>query len=320
MTEVQDSALAARSLVVSRLIAAPQELVFEAFTDPSHVAQWWGPRGFANTIHEMDVRPGGRWRFTMHAADGTDFPNLIVYTEVARPVRLAYRHSDDTPDGRGFDAVAEFATETGGTRVTLSLIFATAEERDQTVEQAGAADGGNQTLARLEEHLLLRPRPGKVFHLRRHFAASPAAVFQAFTDPGQLAEWWAPPGMEMPVCTIDLRPGGSWHYCWRAPDGSELWGKWVYRDVVPNRLLTIISHFSDAEGGITRAPFVPVWPLETLGTSTFAPSGDGCELTITTVPWNATAAEVEAFETELEGMAQGFGESFSRLDAFLPKA
>ena len=78
MTQQQDQSLAARSLVVSRLIAAPPELVFDAFTHVDQVTQWWGPRGFANTTHEMDVRPGGRWRYTMHAADGTDYPNLIV--------------------------------------------------------------------------------------------------------------------------------------------------------------------------------------------------------------------------------------------------
>ena len=72
-------------IVTTRLLNAPRALVFEAWTDPHHVAQWWGPNGFTNTIHEMDVTPGGVWRFVMHGPDGVDYPNRIVYIEVVNP-------------------------------------------------------------------------------------------------------------------------------------------------------------------------------------------------------------------------------------------
>jgi uncharacterized protein YndB with AHSA1/START domain len=62
------------------------------WTDPNHVAQWWGPKGFTNTIHEMDVRPGGVWRFVMHGPDGVDYQNKIVFIEVVKPERLVYDH------------------------------------------------------------------------------------------------------------------------------------------------------------------------------------------------------------------------------------
>src|SRR3972149_4696907 len=81
-----------QELILTRIFDAPRELVFEAWTDPKHVAQWWGPNGFTNTIHEMNVRPGGVWRFVMHGPDGVDYPNKIVYDEIVKPERLVYSH------------------------------------------------------------------------------------------------------------------------------------------------------------------------------------------------------------------------------------
>jgi uncharacterized protein YndB with AHSA1/START domain len=78
-----------REIVTTRVFDAPREMVFDAWTDPKHIGQWWGPIGFTTTTHEMDVRPGGVWRFTMHGPDGRDYKNRIVYTEIVRPERLA---------------------------------------------------------------------------------------------------------------------------------------------------------------------------------------------------------------------------------------
>ena len=81
---------AGREIVITRLIAAPPELVFDAWTDPKQIGRWWGPNGFTTTTHSMDVRPGGVWRFVMHGPDGRDYQNKIVYREVKRPERLVY--------------------------------------------------------------------------------------------------------------------------------------------------------------------------------------------------------------------------------------
>lgn len=143
-----------REIVFTRLFDAPRELVFTAFTQPEHVAQWWGPRGFTTTIHEMDVRPGGVWRFIMHGPDGVDYPNKIVYTEVVRPERLAYTHGPDGEDDSGqFQVTVTLAEEGGKTRLTMRALFASAEERDKAVREFGAIEGGNQTLDRLDEYL-----------------------------------------------------------------------------------------------------------------------------------------------------------------------
>ena len=144
---------AGREISISRVINAPRELVFDAFIDPKHVSNWWGPNGFRTTTYEMSVRPGGVWRFTMHGPDGTDYPNKIVYREVVRPERLVYEHSgDDASDEHRFISTVTFETQGAGTRVTLRALFATIEQCEAH-KKFGAIEGGNQTLARLAAHV-----------------------------------------------------------------------------------------------------------------------------------------------------------------------
>ena len=142
-----------REIVIRRVFDAPRELVFEAWTDPEQVVQWWGPRGFTTTIQEMDVRPGGVWRFVMHGPNGTNYDNKVVFVEVVKPERLVYDHGPgDESDSPQFHVTVTFEEEGGRTRLTLRLVFASAAERDSAVE-FGALEGGNQTLERLAEHL-----------------------------------------------------------------------------------------------------------------------------------------------------------------------
>ena len=142
-----------REIVITRVLNAPRELVFQTWTDPKHIAEWWGPKGFTNTIYEMDVRPGGTWRFMMHSPDGVDYPNKIVYTEIVPPERIAYLHGSDQEDDHGaFHASVTFVAQGNKTQLTLRIIFDSKEERDKKVA-AGAIEGGNSTLDRLEAFL-----------------------------------------------------------------------------------------------------------------------------------------------------------------------
>jgi uncharacterized protein YndB with AHSA1/START domain len=137
-----------RQIVVGRVYQAPRELVFRAFTEQDHLEQWWGPTGFTLTTHEMDVRPGGTWRFLMHGPDGVDYPNTVVYEEIAAPARLVYRHEDPA-----FRTTVTFDEFMGMTALTMRMVFATAEERDAVDEKYHATQGTEQTLDRLGEHL-----------------------------------------------------------------------------------------------------------------------------------------------------------------------
>jgi uncharacterized protein YndB with AHSA1/START domain len=146
-----------REIVFTRILHAPRELVFEAWTDPKHVAQWWGPNGFTNTIYEMDVRPGGVWRFILHGPDGVDYPNKIVYEEVVKPERLVYTHGGDEENDPGqFQVTVTFDDQGNKTELTMRMLFVSKEEREKVVREYGAIEGGNQTLNRLEKHLAKR--------------------------------------------------------------------------------------------------------------------------------------------------------------------
>jgi uncharacterized protein YndB with AHSA1/START domain len=118
------------------------------------VVEWWGRDGFTTTIDEMDVRPGGAWRFVMHGPDGTDSPKIkVVFIEVVEPERLMYDHSGE--DGSGvprFRTTVTFDDEDGGTRVTMRSSFASKEERDRAFEE-GAREGGPQMMERLGKYL-----------------------------------------------------------------------------------------------------------------------------------------------------------------------
>jgi uncharacterized protein YndB with AHSA1/START domain len=143
-----------REIVLSRLLDAPREMVFAAWTDPKQVVQWWGPHGFTTTTQEMAVAPGGVWRFVMHGPDGRDYRNKIIFSEVVKPERLVYRHAgeEDTEHVR-FHVTVTFEAQAGKTLLTMRMLFATAEEREEVVTRYGAIEGGRQTLERLAAHV-----------------------------------------------------------------------------------------------------------------------------------------------------------------------
>jgi uncharacterized protein YndB with AHSA1/START domain len=143
-----------REIVFTRVFDAPRELVFSAWSDPQHVAHWWGPNGFTLTTFEMSVKPGGVWRFIMHGPDGADYPNRIVFDEIVKPERLVYSHGGGKPgDSVDFQVTVTFAAQGKQTRLTMRMVFPSAAERDRVVKEYGAIEGGKQTLARLADYL-----------------------------------------------------------------------------------------------------------------------------------------------------------------------
>jgi uncharacterized protein YndB with AHSA1/START domain len=146
-----DTEASNREIVIERIVDAPRELVWRAWTEADQIAKWWGPDGFTTTIHEMHVRVGGVWRFIMHGPDGTDYPNRIVYREIVKPERLVYDHSDDKGNDH-FQSTVTFETAGNRTKVTLRAVFETAQARAAAIK-FGAVEGGKQTLARLDQHL-----------------------------------------------------------------------------------------------------------------------------------------------------------------------
>ena len=142
-----------RELVLTRLFDAPIELVFQAYTHPAYLPRWWGPDGFTVTNREIDIRPGGVWRFVMHGPDGKDWDNRIRYREIESPHLLTYDHDSDVDDDpNGFYVEITLAEENGQTRLTQRSVFASPEAVEM-VKAFGAVELGYQTLGRLEAHL-----------------------------------------------------------------------------------------------------------------------------------------------------------------------
>ena len=141
-----------REIVLTRLLSAPRERVFDAWTDCAHVANWYGPDGCTITTHEMDVRPGGVWRFVMHAPDGTDYDNWIKYREAVRPERLAYLHGSRADDPDAFEGSVTFTAQGEKTLVTTRALFKTRKQREEA-NGYGAVEIGQQGLRRLSEYL-----------------------------------------------------------------------------------------------------------------------------------------------------------------------
>ncbi len=279
-------------IVVTRELAAPPELVWIAWTEPAHVARWWGPRGFTNTIHEMDVRPGGAWRLTMHGPDGTDYRNEHRFVEVVRPERLVMDHLT----APRFRLTATFEARGAGTVVTMRQTFATAADRDVALHRFHADEGLRENVERLGEYLGAErrgERPEVV--VTRVLDAPRALVFEAWTRPEYLSRWWAPRGFTLAACEVDFRPGGAYRMVMRGPDGAEYPFHGVYRDVVPPARIVFSAVIGPGAGDAI------------LTTVTFDEEGARTRVTVRqTVPANARAAR---------GQEQGWTETLENLAA-----
>jgi uncharacterized protein YndB with AHSA1/START domain len=187
MLTKQAESTADRDIILSRLFDAPRELVWEVWTDPRHVVNWWGPNGFSTTIHEMDVRPGGVWHHTMHGPDGKDYPNKSIFKEVIKLERIVFSHGGGEKGGPGanFEATWTFDAQGDKTKVTARMVFPTRADRDQVVKHYNAIEGGKQTLGRLADYL-----PQAPVILERTFKAPIDTVWRAITDVAQMRQWF----------------------------------------------------------------------------------------------------------------------------------
>lgn len=252
-----------REIVVTRVVKAPPRLVWKAWTRPELLARWWGPFGFSTTTREFEFRPGGHWRFVMHGPDGRDYQNEITYAEIVEPRRLTYKHGGTLECGPlDFAVTVTFDPVEGDrTRITLRSVFASQEARDFVLREHGAAEGGRQTLARLDEFVASLADAGThapgtritlpsdtELTMTRTFAAPRERVFAAWTRPELLRRWWGPPGWALPVCEIDLRPGGAWRFVMRNQRGTEMSLSGRYVEVTPPERLVQTQRMEGCDG------------------------------------------------------------------------
>ena len=156
------------------------------------------------------------------------------------------------------------------------------------------------------------------FVISRLLDAPRDKVWRAWTEVERLRQWWGPKGFAVTHCKVDLRPGGIMHYCLRMPDGGEMWGKFVYREIVKPERLVWINSFSDKDGGTTVHPMSPDWPREMLTKVTFEEQGRKTRVTVQSVPVDAsTDIERKTFDEGRDSMKQGWSGTFEQLESYL---
>jgi uncharacterized protein YndB with AHSA1/START domain len=159
------------------------------------------------------------------------------------------------------------------------------------------------------------------FVISRVFDAPRKLVWQAFTEADRLKRWFGPKGFTPDVSKIDLRPGGAYHYRLAGPGGATMWGKWAFREIVPQQRIVMLSSFSDENAGTTRHPMAPTWPLVLRSVFTFEDAGeDKTRLTVEWAPYDASPEEIMTFEVGRPSMTQGWSGTFEQLEAYLAKS
>lgn len=155
------------------------------------------------------------------------------------------------------------------------------------------------------------------FEITRTFTAPRTRVWDAWTRPEALAQWFGPKGSSSIILAFDLRPGGEWRGRMDMPDGGAIYSKFVFREIEPITSLVWVHGFADAEGNRIRAPFAERFPLEMLTTVLFTDDGEGTRIDLSWTPINATPDEQSFFASMMASMTGGWTGSFEQLEAFL---
>lgn len=158
----------------------------------------------------------------------------------------------------------------------------------------------------------------KPFSISREFKATKDLMWKCWTEKTHLEQWSGPKGAKLKQAeNFEFKTGFVNHYCMVNPDGTEMWGKQVFRDVVKPDRFVYVTSFSDAKGNMARHPMSATWPLEMLTTMTFLSIGNSTRVTVEWMPINASAEEINTFNSAHEGMKMGWSGSLDTLEEYL---
>ena len=160
----------------------------------------------------------------------------------------------------------------------------------------------------------------EIFTISRTFKAPRGTVFDAFSKAESLSQWWGTKGVKIVNVTLDFRPGGLFHYGMQMSDGSIVWGSQAYVDIIRPERIELINSFSDAAGGLSRAPFADKWPLEMHTQFLFEEVSIGTKFTVIWKPHNSDAEEKAVFAAGMASMNGGWTGTLDQLEEFLAKA
>jgi uncharacterized protein YndB with AHSA1/START domain len=312
--------------VVTRTFDAPRALVFKAWTELERLARWWGPKGFTWVSSKLELRPGGIFHYCMRSPAGQEICGKFVYREIVKPERIVFVNSFSDETGGTVRAPFDpnwpleilntltFVEQEGRTTLTLRGYPTGATEAERKVfgdQFKSMEQGFSGTLDQLDEYLKessekastgrktsFVKEPGKpTIVMQRVFDAPRKLVFEAWTKPEHTSRWMlGPSGWTMPVCEIDLRPGGAWHFAWQHSNGDKMEMRGEYREVSPPERLVS----TESWGGN--------WP-ETLNTLELEEK-DGKTTLTQTMLFPSVEARDRAAKS---GMEEGVEPSFNRL-------
>jgi len=259
-----------RELILTRVFNAPRALVYQAWTDPKHLAQWWGPTGFTNPVCELDLKIHGEIRIDMRAPDGTIYPMSGAFREIVEPERLVFTACALDANGKPlFENLNTVTFAEYDSNKTLITIEVRVLWEGPTAAQylSGMAEGWSRSMDRLSEFILsgtgMMPDPvqmdNRELRATRIFRAPLELVYRMWTEPEHIAHWWGPRGFTTTVQKMDVRPGGEWLLVLHGPDGRDFPNHYLYEEVVPNQRL-VINHvnwpqhrkyvsFTESQGG-----------------------------------------------------------------------
>jgi uncharacterized protein YndB with AHSA1/START domain len=302
---------------ITRTYDAPLKTVWDAWTDPKQVAQWWGPRGFTLTHHSKDLRAGGHWKYTMHGPDGTDWPNITQYLEVEPLAKLVYDHGGNENQPPLFRVTVLFSEVGGKTKMDMTMGLATVEAAEETRRFIKKA-GGDSTWDRLAEYLEKDATGKEKFVIARAFDVSVEKMFELWTNPEHFQRWLPPVGSQMKFKHADIRSGGNASYRMTGVHGT-MYGRVEYLQIQKPERLVYTQQFCDEQGNLARHPLAPTWPETMLTTVTF--TAEGPERTRVRVEWEPQGAlkpeELQTFIAGRAGMTQGWTGSFDKLDELI---
>jgi uncharacterized protein YndB with AHSA1/START domain len=212
-------------VVIERVFKAPREDVWQTITDPQLIPRWWGPEKYPTRVNKMDVRVGGTWRFISQDGEGNEFAFSGVYKEVDPPGRLVqtFNYEPIEPGHESTETAVLEQIADGTTRLTITSVYNSVGDYDGMVA-SGMETGARETWERLaalleKEHKMANN--DKQITITRVFNAPKERVWQAWTDPVQIAQWWGPEGFGTRVEELDFQVGGRWRYVMIGPDGAE---------------------------------------------------------------------------------------------------
>lgn len=269
-------------LTITRILDAPRELVFKAFTDPVQLQQWWGPKGFTAPVCKAEARKGGDIYIDMKGPDGMIYPMDGEFVEVKEPERLVFIAAAlDVEGKRLFENLNTLTFEEQGDKTRLTLRVSVNKMRGEAEQYiAGMEEGWKQSLDKLGAQVTDADK--KMILISRIFDAPREVVFKAWSSAEQLKKWYAPAGCSISYITVDFKVGGLFHHCLATP-GGDCWCKGVYTEIITPEKIVYKLGFSDPQGNsVDDSPVGkdPDWPLETRVEVTFTEQDGKTKVTL----------------------------------------